>query len=304
MPTFGPSSSGPPNIFENGQLRDVKLASGFDSDQPKRTSTTHETSWIPFPHSPIVTDKHILDILDDKAVFNVDENGGDVKTDFPPPRFDGNKKNKGHPVNNTMDDGLATFPTLFRLLNLYQDRGSGGLVEKVLIDQDGLRRLLNTVLPGSYESVSKIDFKALDKCAIKPLGIYGSKPEIVRFLREIDCLSADSERLLLASVGSHSDLPSGLYLALPLNREIKEPNIEHAYILYWPEDSTWDDKAISSVCRNRVTFMRYLSKLTDQMVALVSPEQSSAMVWTPVQRGAHNHGIQPEMFDAQEVVGQ
>jgi hypothetical protein len=27
-------------------------------------------------------------------------------------------------------------------------------------------------------------------------------------------------------------------------------------MIYWPEDATWDDSAASSVCRNRVTFMR------------------------------------------------
>lgn len=29
------------------------------------------------------------------------------------------------------------------------------------------------------------------------------------------------------------------------------------YVIYWPQDTTWDDCAISSVARNRVTFMRY-----------------------------------------------
>ena len=32
---------------------------------------------------------------------------------------------------------------------------------------------------------------------------------------------------------------------------------EQAYVLYWPEDTTWDDQAASTVQRNRVTFMRY-----------------------------------------------
>ena len=34
---------------------------------------------------------------------------------------------------------------------------------------------------------------------------------------------------------------------------------EQTYVLYWPEDATWDDKAVSTVQRNRVTFMRYES---------------------------------------------
>lgn len=31
-------------------------------------------------------------------------------------------------------------------------------------------------------SLTKVDFKALDKFKVKPTGIYGSKEEIVRFL--------------------------------------------------------------------------------------------------------------------------
>lgn len=37
------------------------------------------------------------------------------------------------------------------------------IVEKIVIDQCSLHKLLNIVQPGSYDSVSKINFKALDK---------------------------------------------------------------------------------------------------------------------------------------------
>jgi hypothetical protein len=69
------------------------------------------------------------------------------------------------------------------------------------------------------------------------------------------------------------------------------------YVIYWPEDSTWDDSATSSVSRNRVTFIRratieapilfcishfrnrYLTKICDQVVALVSAKHSASIVW-------------------------
>ena len=41
------------------------------------------------------------------------------------------------------------------------------------------------ISPGAYSSITKVNFKALDNCSLKPLGVYGSKEEIVRFLREI-----------------------------------------------------------------------------------------------------------------------
>ena len=55
-------------------------------------------------------------------------------------------------------------------------------VDKIIIAQDSLKRFLNEISPGAYMSLTKVDFKALDKFQIKPIGIYGSKEEIARFL--------------------------------------------------------------------------------------------------------------------------
>jgi hypothetical protein len=108
-----------------------------------------------------------------------------------------------------------------------------------------------------------------------------------------------SARLLLApteSGGSRPALLSGLYV---LVAEQVDPTRERHYVIYWPEDSTWDDLAASSVCRNRITFMRwvvadiriflvffimmpvcrYLTKMCDQVVALLSPEHTASIVW-------------------------
>lgn len=49
-------------------------------------------------------------------------------------------------------------------------------------------------------------------------------------------------------------LSSGLYIVMATSEA--ELIDERHYVIYWPEDSTWDDSAPSSVCRNRVTFMR------------------------------------------------
>ena len=53
--------------------------------------------------------------------------------------------------------------------------------------------------------------------------------------------------------GSEPILRSGLYVV----RSFASTFEEQAYVLYWPEDTTWDDHASSTVQRNRVTFMRY-----------------------------------------------
>ena len=53
--------------------------------------------------------------------------------------------------------------------------------------------------------------------------------------------------------GTEPTFRSGLYVV----RSFVSTAEEQAYVLYWPEDTTWDDHAISTVQRNRVTFMRY-----------------------------------------------
>lgn len=58
-------------------------------------------------------------------------------------------------------------------------------MEKVIIDQESLKRFINEVSPGAYVSLTKIDFRALDHASIKPVGVYGSKERIVDLLLEI-----------------------------------------------------------------------------------------------------------------------
>ena len=54
------------------------------------------------------------------------------------------------------------------------------------------------------------------------------------------------------SRGADPILRSGLYII----RTFTSTEEEQTYVLYWPEDTTWEDKAVSTVQRNRVTFMR------------------------------------------------
>ncbi|KAG9125288.1 hypothetical protein FRC07_008232 [Ceratobasidium sp. 392] len=85
---------------------------------------------------------------------------------------------------------LAYLLNIYRLLGLVQDADSEESgSKKIAIDQASLRGLLNGLLPGCDESISKIDLKALDKLNVKPLGLYGSKSEIIKFLQGVQCLS-------------------------------------------------------------------------------------------------------------------
>ena len=148
------------------------------------------------------------------------------------------------------------------------------VVDKIVIAQESLQAFINALSPGAYSSITKVNFRILDNFLLKPIGIYGSKEEIVRFLREIHVVDdnayvklfgilfgpiLDSVRKLLTpqsgypEKGAEPILRSGLYVV----RSFVSTAKEQAYVLYWPEDTTWDDQAISSVRRNRVMFMRY-----------------------------------------------
>lgn len=59
------------------------------------------------------------------------------------------------------------------------------VVDKIVISQESLGQFINNVLPSAYASMTKVDFQALDQLPIKPLGVYGSKTEIVKFLLDI-----------------------------------------------------------------------------------------------------------------------
>lgn len=178
-----------------------------------------------------------------------------------------------------VSDLMYSVTGMFRVLDLISERGSGGLVNKIIISQDSLKKFINEVSPGAYSSLTKVDFKTLDQFLIKPVGLYGSKSEIVAFLSAlgaVDELSAEPLRLSKDNAAGPS-LRSGLYLLRSFG---SEPSREQVFVIYWPEDSTWDDTAITTVARNRETFMRYLTKICDQVTCLISEEHARSIIWT------------------------
>ncbi|CAE6438323.1 unnamed protein product, partial [Rhizoctonia solani] len=176
---------------------------------------------------------------------------------------------------------LESCPNLFQLLELVQDLGPG--VEKVVISQESFGRLLNLLQPGSYQAISKINLKSLDQLCIKPIGIYGDPVEIIMFLARVSYLDTNSAAPLsqaIKSSGPAAVLSSGLYLALDPHHQVHQS--KSAYIIYWPEETTWQDQlAYSSVRSNRVTFMHNLTKLADQVIALVAAKQARGLNLAP-----------------------
>ncbi|KAG2340542.1 hypothetical protein BDR05DRAFT_937722 [Suillus weaverae] len=185
------------------------------------------------------------------------------------------------PPHNNAGDLVQSIKGMYRVLDLISEQGSGGLVDKTIIAQDSLRAFTNTICPGAYVSMTKVNFSALDGLIVKPVGIYGSKEEIVRLLLSLGVVD---DHIAAQLVADHSEssvstpsLRSGLYV---VRTNCEATSDEQLFVVYWPEDGTWDDAAPSSMQRNRVTFMRYLTKMCDQLTALVSPEHSRSIVWS------------------------
>ncbi|KAF8306080.1 hypothetical protein DL93DRAFT_246104 [Clavulina sp. PMI_390] len=175
---------------------------------------------------------------------------------------------------------VAEPENIYQLLGLVAERSSSGIVDKFIISQDSVGRLIQSIAPGAYESITNIDFAALDSILLKPVGIYGSESELVAFLG----------RFGVNVRQMRTRLPTGLYFI----RGQAEPHsgAHRGYVVYWPEPNTWDDDANASVKRNRVTFMRYLTKITRQIVSLISDEHARALVWEkedPPQAASANH---------------
>lgn len=184
-------------------------------------------------------------------------------------------------LNNDVRDLVQSIKSMYRVLDLISEQASSGLVDKIIIAQDSLRTFTNTICPGAYVSMTNVDFCALDGLIVKPIGIYGSKEEIVRVLSSLGIVDDHMAAQLVANHSNSSvskpSLRSGLYI-VRTNCEVTSD--EQLFIIYWPEDGTWDDSAPSSVKRTRVTFMRYLTTICDQVVALISPEHARSIVWS------------------------
>ena len=60
-----------------------------------------------------------------------------------------------------------------------------------MIAQESLQAFINALSPGAYSSITKVNFKKLDSLLLKPIGVYGSRQEIVKFLREMGSVDVE-----------------------------------------------------------------------------------------------------------------
>jgi hypothetical protein len=115
--------------------------------------------------------------------------------------------NGSNPGTTTVPlDLVDSIEGMYRILDLVNEQSSSGLgkrivrlilrwlltlssVDKIIISQDSLGRFVNDVSPGAYQSMTNVNFGALDQLLVKPIGFYGSKSEIVRYLQDLDIVN-------------------------------------------------------------------------------------------------------------------
>ncbi|KAF9440718.1 hypothetical protein P691DRAFT_781584 [Macrolepiota fuliginosa MF-IS2] len=98
------------------------------------------------------------------------------------------------PTNTTGDndqdnDISLQVPWLYRVLDLVTEQSTGGLVDKIIIVQNGLKNLINDLCPGAYVALTQINFKTLDSLSIHPIGMYGDRCEIINFLSSLGAIN-------------------------------------------------------------------------------------------------------------------
>jgi hypothetical protein len=62
-------------------------------------------------------------------------------------------------------------------------------VDKIIIAANGLKDLINSLYSGAYVTLTKVDFKALDSLSVRPIGVYGDRSEIIKFLLSLNVIN-------------------------------------------------------------------------------------------------------------------
>ncbi|PKK63344.1 hypothetical protein RhiirC2_869789 [Rhizophagus irregularis] len=170
---------------------------------------------------------------------------------------------------NEISSDLADYiSNLYRLLDLRNDEGSNGIVDKIIISKEYLRKLCNDMVPSSFESISEIDYTELNSISFRLIGCYGNRNLIAKFLLSRNIIDQKSYDSLTASVSigdtNQPSLRPGIYLSIV--------NSNLGLIIHWPEIGCYENASNDSspIKRNMVNLHRYLTKLTDHQMCFMS----------------------------------
>ncbi|CAG8746139.1 14054_t:CDS:2, partial [Funneliformis caledonium] len=151
-------------------------------------------------------------------------------------------------LKNTTEckDLIERIPGLYRLLDLCKDDGSNGLVDKIIISKEFIKKLCDDIVPSSFKSISEINF-----CS--PYWILRKSPFISQ--PSID----------------NSNLRPGIYLLVVIS--------DFGIVINWPEIGCYEENASSQCKKNMTNLHRYLTKVTDHQLCLMSEEDLESFDW-------------------------
>ncbi|RHZ44791.1 hypothetical protein Glove_709g38 [Diversispora epigaea] len=183
----------------------------------------------------------------------------------------------GSRINIDHEDLVEYIPGMYRLLDLYKDDGSNGLVDKIIISKDSLKKLCNELVPYSFNSISEINYNRLNLITFRLIGCYGNHELISKLLlnkriinkQVFDCLT--SKETSTFESRNKSSLRPGIYLLI-INPEV-------GLVIYWPEPGSYEENAHSQRKKNMTNMHRYLTKLTDHQFCFMSDKDLECFEW-------------------------
>ncbi|KAG9300637.1 hypothetical protein G9A89_023435 [Geosiphon pyriformis] len=161
-------------------------------------------------------------------------------------------------------DPCESIPGLYRLLDLCKDEGSNGLVDKIIISQRFVKKLCNEIVPNSFKSISKINFKKLNSKEISLVGVYGRNEMIAKFLLNQNIIDQSIYDSLIGNVDQTINqepvtLRPGIYLQsllTPLRSSDFNPNQLQFLVIHWSEEGCYDNLASSHRKKNLTNMHR------------------------------------------------
>ncbi|GBB87958.1 hypothetical protein RclHR1_14460001 [Rhizophagus clarus] len=153
-------------------------------------------------------------------------------------------------------------------------------VDKIIIFKEGLKNLCNDFVQNSFKSISEIDYNQLNSCSLKLIGCYGNHYSIAKFLLNKNVIDNQLyEKLIHSSqqtyniqeIDNKPRLRPGIYLLMV--------NPELGLVIHWPEYGCYEDNASSQRKKNMTNLHRYLTKLTDYQICLMSEQDLNSFDW-------------------------
>ncbi|CAB4415712.1 unnamed protein product [Rhizophagus irregularis] len=151
---------------------------------------------------------------------------------------------------------------LYRLLDLCDDDDSSGIVDRIIISKEYLGKLCNDMVQSSFKSISEINYSELNSISFRLIGCYGNRILIAKLLLNKNIIDQQLYKLLTTS----NLLLPGIYFL--------KVNSNFGLIIHWPEIGCYENYLITpfQIKRNMVNLHRYLTKLTDHQICLMSDE--------------------------------